>query len=182
MGVIIMIGVGLFILVLSGFSYLILKHYGYKKTGIAVALFFALIVLIPLFTTIFESQLYFKSDAKDDLKIADIVLKDDFEITYSDIFGMPDYYQITKLKISNRDKKRIIEQIVKSDNFKTFNETVGYYNISMYEENDKIIWNYKQKNEYVIETYEKKQGYSPTRFMLNIKDDSNIVDITLTQD
>jgi len=90
-GVVIAFFIGILILVFSGASYLVLKHYGYKKTGIAVSLFFALIVLIPIFSTIFESELYFKSDARKDLEIAGVILNDGFEIKHSDIFGMPDY-------------------------------------------------------------------------------------------
>jgi hypothetical protein len=181
-GVIIAFFLGIFILLLSGVSYFVLKHYGYKKTGIAVSLFFALIVLIPFFATVFESQLYFKSDSKKDLEVAGIVLKDDFEITLSDIFGMEDYYQITKLKISSNDRDRIIQQIITKKNFVVLKENNGAHNLQMYEDSHKIIWYYKANNDYVIETYEKKSGYSPFKLTLTVNKQTNILDLTVIQD
>ncbi len=181
-GVIILFFIGIFILLLSGASYLVLKHYGYKKTGIALSLFLALIVLVPVFYTFFESELYFKSDARKDLEVAGVVLKDDFEITHSDIFGMPDYYQITKLKISDNDRNTIIHQMEQRNNFKVLRKFDGYQNTTLYDDSDKNTWRYKVKNIYVIETYEKKSGYSAFRLTLTINKQSNILDLTVIQD
>ena len=183
MGVIIMFIIGIFILVLSVISYKVLKHHGYKKTGIALSLFFALVVLIPLFSMIFESELYFKSDVRKDLKIAEIVLKNDFEIESNDITGLTDYYQLTKLRISNADRDKIITQIINSNNFKTI-DNIQYYSMNVIrdEESPKIIWHYRVKDEYIIETYEKKRGYSPTKLILKVNEHSTYLNLTVIQD
>jgi len=183
MGEIIMCIIGIFILILSVVSYRVLNYYGHRKSGIVVGLFLALIVLIPLFSLIFESELYFKSDARKDLKIAEIVLNNDFEIEDSNISGMSDYYQLTKLKISNTDRHKIINQIVNSSNFKTIHD-IQYYSLNAIsnEESPKIIWNYKVKDEYIIETYEKKSGYSPIKLIVKVKEHSPILDLTRIED
>ena len=183
MGAIILFIICIFIFILSILSYIVLKRNGYKKLAVIVGLFFTLIVLIPVFSTIFESELYFKSDAEKDLKAADIILTDDFEIEDNEIFGMPDYYQITKLKISDGDRNKIIAKIKNSSNFKVLEKDSGYYNRNMENiESDKIIWNYTIKDDYIIETYKKKAGYSPNKSILRINKHSNIVDLTVIMD
>jgi len=76
----------------------------------------------------------------------------------------------------------IIQQIKSSNSFKALKEFKGYYNLTMHEDSDKIIWNYNVKDSYIIETYEKKPGYSPFKLTLNINKHSDIIDLTVIQD
>lgn len=119
-GILFILVIGIIILICSQLSYFAFKKIGQKKTGIVIALVLSLIVLIPLFMTVFEGDLYFKSDAKEDLQLVNIVLVDDFKIISSNISGMPEYYQKTLLKISKKDNLRIIDQIKHSSDFKKY--------------------------------------------------------------
>lgn len=112
----------IFILVLAIVLFFILKKRGYLKTGIILSSILVVMVLIPVFSFVFESELYFKSDAEDDLKLLNINLKDDFEIISNIIVGVNDYYQTTYLKISNYDKNRIKEEILNAQDFRMLTE------------------------------------------------------------
>jgi hypothetical protein len=164
--------VGLLILGLSVLSYFILKHYGFKKAGFAVSLILALIVILPVFAIVFESQLYFKRDARDDLGIVDIVLKDDFEIESNDIVGFPDYYQDTKLKISDNDRNTIIDKIKKNKNFEELSSEESQHT-RVDNKNEITSFNYKIENEYVLEKYKKRPGYSTIQIRITVKPNSN---------
>ena len=119
-GVLVLFFFGLIILICSPLSFFAFKKTGNVKTGIIIASTLGLIVLIPLFMIVFKGDLYFKSDAKEDLKLVNIVLIDDFEILSSKISGMPEYYQNTIIKISKKDNLRIIRQIIHSSDFKKY--------------------------------------------------------------
>lgn len=179
--IIIIFIIGFIILLLSGVSYLVLKHYGYKKTGIVVSIILALLVITPVFVTVFESQFYFKSNARDDLGIADIVLKDDFEIENNDIMGFPDYYQDTKLMISDNDRNTIIDKIKKNKNFKKLSSE-EFQHTRGDNKNEIISHNYKIENEYILETYQKRIGYSTIQIRITVKPNSNILLLSRIED
>jgi hypothetical protein len=167
-------GIFIFELVLIGASYMILKHYGFKKTGIAISLILTLIFLLPIFLYAFESQLYFKSDARNDLKLAGVFLNDDFEIESNEIVGLTDYYQTTKLKVSDRDRNSLIEKIKNHKNFEIL-DLGDYEEKNLRYKNGKAIVSYLAKDEYIRETYLKGKGYSRIQIILSVKEKSNIL-------
>ena len=185
MGVGVLIGaiIGLLILLSSPISYFILKKNGKRKAGIIVATILALIVLVPMFFITFESQLYFKSDAKKDLQLANIKLDQGFEIISNEITGMPEYFQKTNLKISEVDKKRIIGEILNSSNFK--NITKDSLTLSEFKgriESFKTIWNYKQEGYIVREYYEKHLGFVPIELTITLRESSDTLTIDRIED
>ena len=145
-GVIYLMLLGVFILICSLVSFFIFKKKRQLKTGFFVSVFLAMIVLIPVFLIAFESELYFKSDAKEDLYQVNILLQDDFEIISNEIVGMPEYYQTTYLKVSEKDKTQIINDIKSSSNFKILKnaDSTLFNKISFSGERveRKVIWNY----------------------------------------
>lgn len=176
-------GIFMLTLVLSGASYLVLKYYGYKKTGIIVSLLLVCILLIPIFSIVFESQLYFKNDVRKDLKSAGIVLKDDFEIEENDITGLSDYYQLTKLKISTADRDNIISLVKNAKDFKTMAELQYHYKDTLRDEkNVKFVWYYNVMDNFIIETYERKERHIPMELMLSVNRHSNDLDLNITRD
>lgn len=181
MGVIIICAVLLLILSIPFISYYILKYYGFKKTGIAVGLIVTLIILIPIFLYAFESQLYFKSDARKDLQIAGIILNDDFEIDSNSIVGLTDYYQTTSIKVSEKDRDIIINKIKNNKNFEILDPKEFQGNLTSLESNNSTC-SYKTKDEYVLETYKKRAGHRTIRIMISVKKNSNVLSLLRTED
>jgi|SRR6218665_158136 len=168
---------GIFILICSLISFFVFKKKGQLKIGFFVSVFLAMIVLIPLFLIAFESELYFKSDAKEDLQQVNILLKDDFEIISNKIVGMPEYYQTTYLKISEDDKKRIINSIKGSSDFKILknNDSTLINKISFSGERIERTEtrNYLIEKEFIKEYYYKKEGYVPISITISLKTNSD---------
>lgn len=181
--------IGLLILVAAPISYFILKYLGYKKAGIVVALLLASIVLIPFFLIYFESELYSKSDARKDLDKLGIELQDDFEITYSNISGMPEYYQFTELKISKKDRDKIIESIIDSIKLKQrsthkLNFADSIYTTKLYgvEKTFTLFNHYKTKDIYIRELYNKHPSYIATEMKLLVHEFSDTIRIERIED
>ena len=176
-------GMCMLVLITSGVSYLLLKHYGYKKTGFFVSFAIAFIVIIPVLYLIFESEIYSKNDVREDLKNAGVVLNDDFEIKENDIIGLSDYYQFTKIKISDTDRDKIIRLIKNAKNFKTLAE-IQYHDKGTLRntKNIRFIWHYNVTDEYIIETYERKQEHIPMELILSVNEHSNVLDLNVTRD
>ncbi len=145
-----------------------------------------MIVLVPVFLIAFESKLYFKSDAKGDLQQVNILLQDDFEIISNKIVGMPEYSQTTYLKVSEKDKNQIINNIKNSSNFKILKSAVStlFNKISFSGEGieRKITWNYLIEDEFIKEYYYKKDGFVPVSITISLKLDSDTVIIKRIED
>ncbi len=188
MGAGVLIGaiMAMIILICSPISYFILKYLGYKRTGIFISVFLALIVLIPLFFLIFESKLYSKSDAEKDLKLIDIQLKDDFEIIRSEISGMPEYYQFTDLKISDQDKEIIIKDIKVSDNFEKRDsiQPIRFMVLEkdLYRADTTILHNYKYKNMFIRELYIKRFNHVPINLRVEASQNSDMLYLERIED
>lgn len=181
-GVLIIYFFGLILLILSPVAYFGLKKTGHKKAGIVIASFLVLIVLVPAFLMIFESELYWKSDAINDLDEIGISLMDDFEILENEIVGSIDYYQTTKLLISSRDRASIIKKIKTSNNYKSidYNKTLsGEMNRQV---SKKVIWNYKLNDSFVRESYEKKDKYVPIEITMTLRRESNTLELSKIMD
>lgn len=177
-GVLLAVIIGLGLLILSPVSYYILRKNGHKKAAVIVSLFLVLIVLLPTMGFLFESELYFKSDARKDLKRVGVVLEDDFEIISNTIEGYPDYFQTTYLKISEIDKAKIIEKIRASKDFKILSfESKTLAEEMAYEESQSILWNYRQNQFYVKEFYRKSVGYTSEQLKILLQPNSDTLTI-----
>jgi energy-coupling factor transporter transmembrane protein EcfT len=186
-GLLVTFFLGIIILVCSPLSYFAFKKIGKRKTGIVIASILGLIVLIPIFMTVFEGNLYFKSDAKEDLKLVNIVLNDDFEIISSKISGMPEYYQNTELKISKKDNLRIIEQIKHSLDFEKYSQysdlmtTVYEYRTSI-DSNYTKFWNRQSGGIFSRGYFKDVKGIVPVKMTIDLSLNSDTLFIHRIED
>ncbi len=188
-GFLILIFIAIVLLILSPLSYIVLKKFGYKKTGVVVALALAFIVIYPSILIIFESELYSKSDAKKDLEKLGFELENEFEIVSNEITGTSDYYQFTKLKISSKDKKKLIQEIQNSNDFKIIDSLEmslqdSIYKFKLDETDSKVTFtkNYKLKRIFVKEYFEKQFDFVPTKMKIEIDELSDEIKLERIED
>ncbi|MFD2907420.1 hypothetical protein ACFSX9_01600 [Flavobacterium ardleyense] len=181
-GVFVVMIIAVILLIASFLVFIFFKNLQKKKLGIIIGLFLASIVIVPFLFLTFESYLYFKSDAIEDLKIAKVTLNDNFKIVENKITGFPDYYQITKLEISANDRNRICKEIISSQDFFVHDDYNFLLNANNNIESDKLIANYGFKTELIIETYEKETGYVPISLMIILNEKSNILELRRIED
>jgi hypothetical protein len=112
-----------------------------------------------LFCNYIDEFFYFKSDAKEDMRLANLYLKDDFEIINNTVFGFPERYQKTILKISDNDKQRIISEIKNGKYFMEVKESRPLFYKMMGKNSKKIVSNYFYNNSYIREVYSQEEGY-----------------------
>jgi hypothetical protein len=167
------IGIGLFI-------YSIRKK---KKTGLVISSIMLLFVgFILLINTIDEISIS-KTDIISDLSHINIVLKDDFKITNNKVTGMPERIQETEIQISQKDKDRIVNEIINSTNFKSYSnaqELINDYDNDQFGTSSKIF-NFKYPEFYSRETYTKIENF-PTRLFLSIYNESNTIKYQRVED
>ena len=135
-----------------------------SKIGITISsiiLLFALSIL--LINNIAEITIG-NEDVKNDLRLFNINLKDDFEIKSNDVSGMPERNQKTELIISRDDAQRIVQEIENSKNFKEFKNELEVSNFS-YKYDNNQIFDYEYPEFYSREL-EKEINNIPTRLFL----------------
>ncbi|MCZ4409068.1 hypothetical protein O3Q51_09625 [Cryomorphaceae bacterium 1068] len=181
-GIIVLCLIGLILLILAPFAYYLLNKAGYKKSGIVVAAILYMVVLLPSFSLLFESQLYMKLDAKEDLATLGFELADDFEILENDIVGVADYHQTTRFLLSSEDIERIINDIQASDNFKKVDELRILSDLMGRRFSEKIIWNYAFDGTFVRESYKKEEGYAPVEVVLTVRLNSDTLELRKIMD
>lgn len=181
-GVLFIYTLGFILLILSPISYLVLEKTGHKKAGVIVSLALALTVLVPAFLIIFESELYWKSDAINDLGEIETVLMDDFEILENEIVGSIEYYQTTKLLVSSKDRDRVIGSIETADNYKLMDSDKTLSDYMNRELSEKTIWNYKHNESFIRESYEKKDGFIPIQIIVTLQKASDTLDLRKIMD
>lgn len=181
-GVLILYIIGLIILMLSPIAYLGLKKIGYKTAGIVTAAILALIVLVPSFFMVFESQLYTKSEAEKVLNGIGINLKNDFKMVKNEIVGMPEYYQTTDLLISSSDRMKIIEEIKNANNFQIIETGNILLDSIKRKASGKMVWNYSINDSFVRESYEKEDGYVPISVKVTLEMESDTLELKKIMD
>lgn len=158
-------------------SYWIPKRYGKRKLGIGLAIIVTLIFVSPILSFVLEDHLFFKSNATESLKEHSIILQDDFKLESNKMTGIGDFYHRFDLEISESDKNRLTEWILKSDNYK--DSVPGIFDIRSdkprYSDTEQeYIVTYEDKLNYVYEYYKPdKQGYSPTWDRISISKKEN---------
>ena len=176
---------GIIILICSPLSYYILNKNGKRKAGIITATVLALIVLVPLFSIATAGEFYTKSAAKDDLKLANLKLNDDFEIISNKVEGMPERFQYTKLKLTKNDRNRIITEIKNGVNFKNSSET-EILKEEMWSEKSKrntiVYTDYFYNNDYVRESYYRKDDYVPILMTVYLNENSDTLTLSRIED
>lgn len=173
---------GIFLLFFAILIYFVLKKLGYPKLAIFILSILILIVMSLLFMNTIDETLYFKSDAKEDLKLVKIYLKDDFEITDNKVDGFPERYQKTILKISDADKERIISEIKNNKYFQDCKEERTLYYKMLGKNSKRLISNYAIKDIYFKESYEQKEGYVAISEYVSLKENSNSIELNRIED
>lgn len=170
----------IFILLPLGLGILIfflIKQYWNKKYAKYFAIGYSVIFLLIAGRIIFEDQLFLKKDALELLNEQNINLEDDFIIIKNESFsGIGDYYHTFELEISEKDKRKGINEIKSSKDFITIEQKIINFpyspEINRYK-GSKKIQNYETENGFVREYFQPNgQGYAPTfrRIKLNKKD------------
>ena len=160
----------LLLLISAPIIYVILKRNGKPKLGILIATLLVVFVALMIFMNTIDQTSYSKSDAKKDLKLANLVLENDFEITKNEVIGMPERFQKTELKISESDKIRIIDEIKNGKSFKKSKKMRVLYELMLNENsprNKVIFTNYIFNNEYIRESYYREKDYVPIFMEIN---------------
>ena len=151
------------------------KKLGSPKTGKILAWLAGFALLCSFGTVIFEDQLFTKANAKNLLLEQKIVLNDPFEIIENkSMSGIGDYYHTFTLKISNKDRLRLIKEIAASEGFKKVNKIQKDFTqqTDRYTGN-RITQNYETEAQFIREYFEPNgNGYAPT--YRKIKIDKNI--------
>ena len=168
------------ILIVGGLIFLVYwipKRYGKRKLGIGLAIIVTLIFATPILSFVLEDYLFFESDVIESLKEHEIVLQEDFELESNEMTGIGDFYHRFELEISESDKSRLIEWILKSENYK---ENIPEMfdirsNKSRYSDTKReFMVTYQDKWNYVYEYYKpNKQGYTPTWDKISISKKEN---------
>lgn len=160
------------------FLFFVPKKLGYPKTGRYLAMIFGIFVLILVLWTVFEDQLFSKSNAKELVEEQQILLVDKFELLENkSMSSIGDYYHTFKLKISARDKQNAIWKIKSAGNFKNDNSAIDqmlYLSNKRYF-GSKLIQNYETKSAFVREYFQPsgQEGYAPTFRRISISKSEN---------
>ena len=151
---------GIIILILVPFVYFGIRMAGYPKAAIGISLGIFLVVSIPLLKLSYRSQMYSKEDALVDFQEAKIQIKGPLRILENDISGFKSIEQKTTFILDSAEVNQIIKQIEKRNDFK-ISPTLLDLREEMHRENgNRIIRNYRHKDMYIIETYDKLDEYT----------------------
>ncbi len=158
-------------------AYWVPKRLGKRKLGLWLSGILGTGFLLVFLATVFEDQMFFKSDARKRLSEHHIELKDDFNLISNESSGFLDYYHVFVLTISSEDKERIKNQILTAGNYQEnmpemFNIRVGKPRYS--DRDTSFTANYQDEWDYVYEFYQpNKQGYTPTWDRISISKNEN---------
>ena len=159
-------------------SFWLPKKLGYPKFGKYFSIIVGVLIGLYVLSGIFEDQLFSKTNSTEFLTEQNIKLNDDFEIMENkSMSSIGDYYHTFTLKISKKDKVRIINEIKKSKNFNIDKETATYFdNRKDYYEGPKRVKNYETEKQFVRELFEPNgKGYAPTWRKIEIDKKENLL-------
>jgi hypothetical protein len=159
--------------------YAIARKVGYPKVGIALACFMGMLFLYVAITDLYRDELFSKADAKELLAEQHIQLLDNFELVHNEsVSGIGDYYHTFSLRISRKDKERIIKSIKSSRNFNIDKPILPYsLYTDEYYKGAKQARNYETESQFIRELFEPHgEGWQPTfrRIGINKSDNSLI--------
>jgi hypothetical protein len=159
-------------------SFWLPKKLGYPKLGKYLSIIVGTIIGLYVLSGIFEDELFSKKNATELLAEQNIKLNDEFElIENKSMSSIGDYYHTFRLKISEMDKARIINEIKTSKNFNFDIQTESYFNNRKdYYNGPKRIKNYETENQFIRELFEPNgEGYAPTWRKIEIDKKENLL-------
>ncbi|MCS4228928.1 hypothetical protein M2408_005068 [Sphingobacterium sp. BIGb0165] len=148
-----------------------MKKSNRKKTGIIASIVLVLSFLLFTSYIIFDDLLLSKSEAREILKEHQIVLNDDFEVTFNQSGGFRDYTHKFELSISEKDKRTFIEGRIWDDKpderIQVHSQLVDRY------EGDTLRANYTN-GKYIYSMYRPNgKGIVPTFVQISVLKDTN---------
>lgn len=159
--------------------YYIPKIFGDKKIGqILSGTYFILLISSGIYLY-FEDSFFSKNDAHQLLKEQNIQLNDDFKILDNSSYSaIGDYYHTFELEISEKDRKRISDEIKSDKNFKSIADDKDlflYLNTNNRYFGKKIIQNYETEHSFVREYFEPsgRESWAPTFRRISISKTQN---------
>lgn len=173
----------LFLLILSVTILIFLYRKGHKKSAIFISSILFLFFLNLAFMNSIDSFTYSKKDAQKDLKILNVELHEPFKIVENKIEGFPEYFQYTKVKISESDKEKILNQIKLDKNFKIYDSTaLSLADFQLRKIPNKTSINFLKDDIYQREYYEKNEGNVGVSISISIKKDSDTLILERIED
>ena len=159
-------------------SFWLLKKLGYPKFGKYFSITIGVLISLFILSEIYEDELFSKNNATELLSEQNIKLNDEFElIENKSMSSIGDYYHTFTLKISEKDKARIITEIKKTRNFNIDKQTESYFdNHEDYYNGPKRIKNYETEKHFIRELFEPQgEGYAPTWRKIEIDKNENLL-------
>jgi hypothetical protein len=175
-GVLVGYAIILLLLILSPIIFFIFRKNGKTKIGLLISGVIIFFCISFLFTNTIASFSFSQSDVEKDLDYANIELIEDFEILNNEVTGMPERFQKTTLKITENDKIRLIREIENGKDFDIRKSSCVFLCFEYpkeLESNKSYFVNYKFNEEYVRESYFKKDDYVPIIMVVSLSLESN---------
>lgn len=173
---------GIIILLLVPFIYFGIRMAGYPKAAIGISLGIFLIISIPLLKLSYRSQMYSKEDALIDLQEANIQIKGALKIHENEISGFKAVEQNTTLILDSTEINQIIKRMEMRDDFTISPKLLDLREDMARESSGKIIRQYRFKDQYIIETYQKLDEYTVRSSTLFFKKNNDTVQLKKLED
>lgn len=159
-------------------SFWVPKKLGYPKFGKYFSITIGVLISLFILSEIYEDELFSKNNATELLAEQNIKINDAFElIENKSMSSIGDYYHTFTLKISEKDKARIITEIKKTRNFNIDKQTESYFdNREDYYNGPKRIKNYETEKQFIRELFAPQgEGYAPTWRKIEIDKNENLL-------
>lgn len=166
---------GIIIILLVPFIYFGIRMAGYPKVAIGISLAIFLIVSIPLLKLAYRSQMYSKEEALIDFQEAKIQVKGPLHILENDISGFKSVEQKTIFIMDSTEVNNIIKKIENREGYLISPTILNLRDELQREDVRKVIRNYRHKDMYFIETYDKLDEYTVKSSTFTFKKNNDTV-------
>ncbi|MBS7332790.1 hypothetical protein [Faecalibacter bovis] len=151
---------GIIILLLVPFIYFGIRMAGYPRAAIGISLGVFLVVSIPLISLAYRGKMYSKDDALVDFQAAKIQVKGPLRILTNDISGFKSVQQETTFILDSTEVNEIIKRIENRNDFLISPTLLNLRDEMNRKHGNNVIRNYRHKEMYIIETYDKLDEYT----------------------
>ena len=173
---------GIIIILLVPFIYFGIRMAGYPKAAIGISLGIFLIVSIPLLKLAYRSQMYSKEDAIIDFNEAKLQVKGPLRILENDISGFKAVKQNSKFILDSVEVNQIIKQIENRNDYIISPTLLNLRDEMNREDVGRQIRNFRHKDLYVVETYQKLDEYTVKSSTFTFKKNNDTVHFEKLED